>query len=426
MTSLTRTEAQSALQLPHQQSLSTLPAVEDEVDEKLFDHFIRRTSQRLSIAAENESNPWTDLVAPIAKDDEGSMHFLLALSGSHWEKCRTDSTLSERQAFHLDEAVKRLQQRIAKPKAERAAEAEPLITSIILQFTISKIGGTTDLMPQETLASLEVAQESMCPDDTPFWRFARGYCRHYVFSATLTSLPSMAQRLPLHATFDQQFSPGLRGLDDAANGNVGSGSGGPMRQNFHILPGIADVPLMTLMSKVTALRDHVRERQLGGVVPAVSPFMMLQAMALGRYINMWRSGQAAGSARALAAELYRQAASLYLLRTVLSVDKPESLSKFRERVHYGLQWLDLLPSDDPVQSGLLLPSFILGCGAYDADHRARLRRVLDRIEDYGGFGNVAPVRRILERVWAMIDAGDPRSWDWESVVHDMGYDPLVA
>jgi Fungal specific transcription factor domain len=410
---LTRSiDSDRKLVLPPQPSLPTFPAVENEDDHQFLDHYINKTSQILSMNDAEEGNPWTELLLPMAKDDQALMHSVLALAGSHLVRTSRIQRLRDRQMFHVGAALSALRRRLSET-TPGDSNSELIMASMILQFLMSKNDASPSHSPQ---AHLKAAQTFLQAPDTPFWRFAWSFCTYHEFSTTFSSLPGPDPR------------PNFELVDAQATGaDAGTAANGAMRQHFSILVGVVDVSFMTLISKITMLRDQVRQRQVQGILPSVHFSMLITADELGRDIAQWQSGQPAGTARHVAAELYRRASLLYLLRTVRAAASPESRSAFATYVQQGLECLQLLPNQDPVQSGLLLPTFILGCGAFEAKHRTALGLALDTIEAYSGFGNVKPVRDILRHVWATMDAGDvERSWDWETLTQEMGYAALIT
>ena len=409
-----RPESDRMLVLSPQPILPTFPAVENEDDHLFLDHYIHRTSRILSMNDAEEDNPWTELILPMAKDDQALMHSVLALAGSHLIRTMDTQRLHDRQMFHLDASLSALRRRLseATPSTPIPGESEAIMASMIFQFLISKNDASQTVA---TRSHLKAAREILQAPDTPFWRFAWSFCRYHEFSIAFTSLPGSAAR-PTFA------------LDPASGSPVeAEASTSGLRQNFNVLVGVVDVPFMTLISKITQLRDSVRQRQIAGLAPAVHHSMLPAADELGRDIGHWHSGQAPGTPRYVVAELYRHASHLYLLRTVRAASRPESRRVFAICVARGLECLQLLPANDPVQSGLLLPTLILGCGAFEAAHRTELGTALDVIEAYSGFGNVRPVRDILQHVWTTMDAGNiERSWDWETLTQEMGYASLIT
>lgn len=75
---------------------------------------------------------------------------------------------------------------------------------------------------------------------------------------------------------------------------------------------------------------------------------------------------------------------------------------------------------------MLSPLFILGCAAFEPRQRPPIERAFDDIQAYSNLGNIRPAREVVRQVWKLMDAGDERSWDWEMIMADMGFDLLVT
>ena len=85
-----------------------------------------------------------------------------------------------------------------------------------------------------------------------------------------------------------------------------------------------------------------------------------------------------------------------------------------------------MPAGESTQSIVLLPLFLMSCAAFEEGQRAELEGAFDAVQAYSNLGNIRPARRVVRRVWEMMDWRDERSWDWESVMADMGIDLLVT
>jgi Fungal specific transcription factor domain len=114
--------------------------------------------------------------------------------------------------------------------------------------------------------------------------------------------------------------------------------------------------------------------------------------------------------------LYRQCSWLYLYRTIMPSKPSEAL---KNAVDEGLVFLRQLPTDSSSQSIVLMPLFILGCSAFEAEQRPETSQAFDTLQAYSNLGNVGYAKTIVERVWELIDASDESSWDWESIIKDM-------
>lgn len=189
-----------------------------------------------------------------------------------------------------------------------------------------------------------------------------------------------------------------------------------------VVLGVID-GLYKYLKKITALRDNIRARKAAGLQPVVLYEYLSEAVNIDAEIRGWDSKQDGGTPRWLAAELYRQCTWVYLYRTI-QVSKPNpSLSA---AVDAGLDCLRAIPRGESTQCILLMPLFILGCAAFEERQRPDLEIGFDNLQAYSNLGNIKPAKKIVSRVWEMMDAGDERSWDWETIMFDMGIDLLVT
>jgi len=75
---------------------------------------------------------------------------------------------------------------------------------------------------------------------------------------------------------------------------------------------------------------------------------------------------------------------------------------------------------------LLMPLFLLGISAFSEDHRPDIEQAFDNLQAYSSLGNIKHAKKVVQKIWDMMDAGDEESWYFEKVQHDMGLDFLVT
>lgn len=73
-----------------------------------------------------------------------------------------------------------------------------------------------------------------------------------------------------------------------------------------------------------------------------------------------------------------------------------------------------------------MPTFILGCSTFDEENRGDILQAFDKLQAYSTMGNIPYAKKIVEKVWQLMDAGDESSWDWETLIKDMGWDFLIT
>jgi hypothetical protein len=188
------------------------------------------------------------------------------------------------------------------------------------------------------------------------------------------------------------------------------------------LLGVLD-GLFGYISRITKLRDVIRLRKERNLEPVVDYQIVSEAAILDAGIRSWVSAQKEDSPRYIASQLYRQCTWIYLYR---SLHPSEPSEKVCAAVDEGLTFLRQLPPDASTQSILLMPLFLLGCAAFLPEQRPEIRRAFGTLKRYSNLGNIEPAREVVEKVWQRMDAKDPSSWDWETIIKEMGYDFLVT
>jgi len=119
---------------------------------------------------------------------------------------------------------------------------------------------------------------------------------------------------------------------------------------------------------------------------------------------------------------------VYLWRTIYPPRTNSWLPdpKITQAVADGLKLLELVPARDPNQTILLAPSFIIGCAAFEVEQRTAIRKSIETIKDYTHLKNADRALEVLEEVWRFMDAKDERSWDWQTIAHNMHMDFLAT
>ena len=298
----------------------------------------------------------------------------------------------------------------------------PLIAAIIFQCLIPISDGSTAGAHR---AHFQAARDLITPRTDKFGAFAWEFWKYHDMSNGMTSLERPTSTTAALAAAADEAAAAL--LPDIAGGsddrpdfnlpefNTPRGSSG-------VMIGVCD-GLYTHIARIMRIRDRIRARKRRGLEPTVEYRAIRDASVIGRQLLQWQSGHEMHSPEWAAAELYRETALVYLHRS-LRASRPEP--DLRERVRCGVVYLLALPADHPAQSNLLLPTFVLGCAAFEEDQRRDIEVAFSRIEAYSNLGNVQRAREVVQRVWQMMDEGDERSWDWETVKEEMNYDFLVT
>ena len=410
--------------------------LESDVDLVFLEHFESKMSGLLTLMDQHDSNPFTTILIPMAVNHEGLMHSMLALSGSHLSRCDPQAAYLERKQMHFNAAISALTKEVTYLTARGEAFSDPLVACMIFQCLIPISDGSTR---GDHLSHLQAARTVIKPRNDAFGRFAWEFYKYHDMSHAMTSLE---RAVPLDGDGDPVVVAGLDGADgtdptspvlplSAGGASDPGGAGGPDFATLGdtipppsegVMIGVCD-GLFHYIDRVTALRDRIRARKRRGAQPTVAYGSIRDASVLGKALLEWRSGHAEHSAKWVTAELYREAALVYLHRSLRASRPDPDLSA---RVDCGVLYLCALPGDNSVQSILLLPTFVLGCAAFEPAQRAGIEAAFDKLAAYSFFGNIDRAREVVHQVWGMMDAHDEASWDWETIMRDMGYNFLVT
>ncbi|CCX05347.1 fungal-specific transcription factor domain-containing protein [Pyronema domesticum] len=379
-------------------SLPTLiDGLQTPMDQHLLDHFTHRVSRILTLFDE-ESNPFHDYLLPLAMHNSALMHALLALSSSHLAGAdgkREDYTHARDR--HFGEAVSSLRICLDKDGADSLNAA----TALVLCLDSIARGDTGGQYRDH----LNGARHMLCiesQDDISLRRFLFEFFAYHDVASSLTRMGAE--------------SPGSCLDDYAVPAYIAEPQAGAM---LGVLDG-----LFRHMSQVTILRNQIRHRRINGEIPHVDYKILMQSLPIDQEIRDWKPNQPPNTVRYIAAQFYRQAAWVYLYRTVMPSARTE---KIITAVDDGLQLLRLLPEQSGTQSILLMPLFIIGCAAFAQSQREEISQRFRGLYDWSGLGNILHAHTVVERVWELMDEGNEEaSWDWERLMSDMKVDILVT
>lgn len=370
-----------------------IDGVESLQDRLLLDHFVYDVSRVLTLI-NDETNPFQELILPIAVQHRGLMHSLLCLSGAHLARKDREPKYKIAQAYHLDQALKILR---AETNGRPSAN-DPTIAQMMILCLVSICLGEKEGQYRPHMNAARGILYQFQPD-TPFGKFLFEF---FVYHDVANSITSLDRR------------PNIRYMEDFCL------PGFILQPEAGALLGVLD-GLFGYISKITILRDAVRERKKRRI--CVDYEMLSTAVAIDSEIRMWEPPQHPNSDRYIAALLYRQSTWVYLYRTI---QPSQPGPKIRRAVEEGLTFMQMLPQNSATQSILLMPLFILGCAAFEPSQRPLIKDRFKSLYEYSGLGNVLAAHEAVEKVWQFMDAGDENAWDWETILHNMGYDFLVA
>lgn len=378
-----------------------IDGVETRIDRALLDHFVRNVSRILTLF-NDATNPFQEMLLPLALENRGLMHSLLCLSGSHLSN--TDPSFSVAQHHHFGKAMQYLRCDPAVTGQIPIAGDPTIATTLILCLNSICKGETEgEYRPHLDAARhmLAFANSGNRNNNPSFSNFLYEFFMYHDVINSVTTLDRrpllLMENYTLPAFIIQPEAGALLGVLDG---------------------------LFGYLSKITLLRDHIRGRKNRGDHPAVDYEVLSQAVAIDSEIRDWVPAQTPASHRYIAAQLYRQSTWVYLYRTIM----PSTASpKIDVAVEEGLEYLRHLPENSGTQSILLMPLFILGCAAFNPEQRPEISRRFVGLHEYSGLGNIVTAHEVVKKVWDLMDSGEEeKSWDWEKIIQEMGYDFLVT
>ncbi|KAJ5130616.1 uncharacterized protein N7515_006655 [Penicillium bovifimosum] len=396
------------------QSLAAIPrslpllidGIETDIDRRFLDHFVYGFSRVLTLI-NDDSNPFKEILLPMATQHRGLMHSLMCLSGSHLSGLDPEPKLRERKYFHFHRAIQDLKDNIDASSSSKPTEdkdgllvEDPIIASTIALSLNTICEGETNGEYRPHMDAARILLSSRPPRNEKFHQFIVEFFQYHDVSNSLTSLDRRPKLLHKELNLPD-FVPG------AAAG---------------MFLGVFD-GLFNYISEITQLRDRIRARFDEGYEPAVDYQTLSEAVAIDTAIRTWETSHQADTPNWYLAQLYRQSTWVYLYRTI----RPSRPSdKIAQVVDDGLCYLDQLPQDAGAFSIVLMPLFLLGCSAFLPEQRQRITQGFDNLKSYSNLRNIEPAFKVVSRVWEIMDTHMEDSWDWEKIIRDMNMDFLIT
>ncbi|KAI1957392.1 hypothetical protein LOZ58_005762 [Ophidiomyces ophidiicola] len=113
-----------------------IDGVETDVDRRFLDHFVYDFSRVLTLI-NDDSNPFKEILMPMATQHTGLMHSLMCLSGSHLSARDPDPRFQERKHYHFDRAITDLRSTIVARSTGNGKEPEFLVEDPMIASTIA-------------------------------------------------------------------------------------------------------------------------------------------------------------------------------------------------------------------------------------------------------------------------------------------------
>lgn len=386
--------------------------VETEGDRIFFKHYTDRLSLIFTVEGETES-AFRKIVLPVAQNDKGLMHSILSLASKHIDYTSpygrqlllehpnvNVQELEARSKFHHDEAIEELVRR----------KHDESVSATYLQIVCLVLQTLSDPHPsgQHRLHLKYSQQLPPSNEDPELSRFLDEFFRYHIYADQLICLPQPGH--PFNNFQNEWNLPNTVLQRDAVP-----------------LLGVAD-GLFLYMSRITNIRNQIRENLLSDNDPAVDYRVLYEATEIYAGIKEWTPVWQEGDHREVAGKLYKHMMCVYLFRTIYpprtSDWKPDS--RIIEAVNQGIIYLGLIDPKSKLQTVLLAPAFVIGCAAFKPEQRQKIREAIAVVKAYMEYRNTDTALKVLEEVWRLMDRRDERSWDWQSIAHRMNMDFLAT
>ncbi|EEH37525.1 C6 transcription factor [Paracoccidioides lutzii Pb01] len=380
-----------------------IDGIETDVDRKFLDHFVFEFSRVLTLI-NDDSNPFKEILLPMATQNRCLMHSLMCLSGSHLSTRDPEPQFIRRKEYHFHRAITDLRLTVASQTGSvddpELPLEDPMIASTLALCLKTICEGETKGEYRSHMDATRYFLNTNPPKNETFKQFIMEFFQYHDISNSLTTL----DRRPICLSGD------LRLPDFVPHAQAGA------------LLGIFD-GLFQYISEITVLRDRIRKRIMQGLQPPVDYRTLSEAVSVDASIRAWEPIYSPDNPNWSAAQLYRQSTWVYLYRTMRPSFPSEKISQV---VDDGLRFLDQLPIDAGANSIMLMPLFLLGCSAFKLRQRERIRMGFDSLQAYSSLRNIKPAFAVVEKVWEIMDDKPEESWDWEKIIETMEMDFLIT
>ncbi|TVY41524.1 Transcriptional regulatory protein [Lachnellula subtilissima] len=398
--------------LPNIKLPPMINGVETEGDRMFFQHYITRLSLIFTVEGEQDT-AFKNMLLPIALQHSGLMHSILALASKHIDYrspyglhiLQEHPDIGRTLSIHHDEAVKGL------IRQEQQGDSNVAIAATYGQILCLVLQTLSDENPNGQhrfhLQHYQKLIQERPPEDLDFLKFIHEFFQYHIVADELIALPQNGTRIlapddwDLPNTVIQPAAVRLLGVSDG---------------------------LFLYMSRITNIRNKIRENMEARVDPVVDYTSLYRAAEIDAGIREWTPAWPEGDSRDLAGLLYKQMMWVYLWRTIYPPKatswKPDN--RITQAVDDGLTLLASFTPRDPSQTLILAPAFVIGCAAFEKEQRDPIRKAIGTVKAYMEYRNSDTALQVLEEVWRLMDAKDERSWDWQSIAHRMGMDFLAT
>ena len=245
-----------------------IDGIETDVDRRFLDHFVFEFSRVLTLI-NDDSNPFKEILLPMATQNRGLMHSLMCLSGSHLSARDPEPRLKERKQYHFRRAITDLRESIdnASPVSVEHSELlidDPIIASTLALCLNTICEGETNGEYRPHLDAARYLLVTQRPQNEKFRQFIVEFFQYHDVSNSITSL----DRRPVNLTGDLHLP------DFVPHAQAGA------------LLGIFD-GLFSYISEITKLRDRIRQRCNEGFEPAIDYQTLSEAVTIDSALRNW-------------------------------------------------------------------------------------------------------------------------------------------
>ena len=359
-----------------------ISGLESSLHKRLFYHFTRVMSKVLT-TTNDDSNPMTSVVTPLALADSTLMQTLLSLAGAHLLKLQPGGASNE-----LSTERYRLHKKALNAQTQRMQALKEASTAIIAQLPNHERDATfaTSLL----LCLCEICEGSA--DDG--FRLHLGMAREFLsYTSTATLDPFLLEFFLYHDAIAQVTAPSSTGRLDCST---------DLPNQTESVVGVQD-GLLEYVTRISSLRCEAGTIQFPPKYDTIE-----KGLEIWEDLFRWKPKVTPCKDRELIAQIYQWALFIWLFSIIYPDGKSDPA------VQGAVKWMTVGIGE--IKSGqmacLLFPLFIVGSAAIRQEDRETVAKHFKRLRAYSSLGNVDLTFKVVEKMWEDHDAGLPRSWDW--------------
>jgi hypothetical protein len=369
-----------------------IAGVDSAMQQNMFCHFVNTTSKFLTTLS-GQSNPFNQVVIPMALSDQTLMNTLLCLAGSHLLKVQrtvlNTELAAERCRLHED-AVRTQAVRIEDLRRGSGAlftlqYRECVLATSLLLCLFEICEGTGD---DSGKAHLETAREiitmasiptsSSTSRTTDINPFLLEFFLYHDSLATVTS-PSPVMKPQFHS---------LSQLPNQDTSLVG------------VQDGLID--FITQISALRAEADTSKHQPDGNII--------CRAVQIWQDLANWKPKFPMTKERNLITEFYQWALFIWLFSIIYPDGKADpKVQNAVQRITTGMYEIN---SGDGVMACLLFPLFVVGSAAITLHDREKVSAHFKKLRNWSALGNIDLTEKVVRKMWDDHDDGVEGSWDW--------------